>query len=177
MSYTYILIYSFPIFYKTIYICMNININIYIYIYTYKYNFSVRAPELRTGPGAFGTFSSSWPFWPAISTYPAAPGRHSDITCSYGTTFRPILLLQDDISTCLAAPGRHFDLSVPMGRHFDLSSCSGRHFDLSGWSGTEFRPVPECKTSTYPAAPGRHFDSCSSTTTFELLDRSCVRNC
>ena len=63
-----------------------------------------------------------------ISTCLAAPGRHFDLSCCSGTTFRPflplsccsccsrttfrpVLLPPDDISTCPAAPGRHFDLS------------------------------------------------------------------
>ena len=46
-------------------------------------------------------------FWPC----PAAPGRHFDLSCCSRATFRPVLLLRDDISTCPAASARHFGLS------------------------------------------------------------------
>ena len=44
------------------------------------------------------------------SSYPAALGRHCDLSCCSGMTCRPILLLQDDISTYPVAPGRLYDL-------------------------------------------------------------------
>ena len=76
---------------------------------------------------------------------PAALGLHFDLSCCSGMAFRLILLLQDDIFTYPAAPGRHFD---------------GRHFDLSSPSGTTFRPILLLldDISTYPAALGRHFE-------------------
>ena len=102
-----------------------------------------------------------------ISTYPAALGRHFNLSYCSGTTFLPILVLWHDISIYPAAP------THPAAR--------ARHFHLSCWSRTTFRPIllhrdnisayrSCCSRTTfrsvlllwvdiptYPAAPGRHF--------------------
>ena len=103
------------------------------------------------------------------SRWTPAPGRHFDLFCCSGTTFRLVLLLWDDISTCPAAPGRNFDLSCWSRTTFRLACLAAPG---SCCSRTSFRPVLQLQEdiSTCPAAPGRNFHlSCCPRTTFRLL--------
>ena len=125
-----------------------------------------------------------------ISTCPAAPGRHFDLSCCSGTTFQLVLLLMDDI-LMPAAPVTTFR-PVPLLRHLDLSCCSGTTFrrallqenvltcpaaadDISTCpvnSGLVLLlqdDIPTCPLCSISAALGRHFDVSSySWTTFRL---------
>ena len=83
-----------------------------------------------------------------VSTYPASPRQHVDLSNCSGTTFRPIWLLWDDISTCPAAPGRHLDLSCCSGTTF----CSRPILLL--WE--DILPLRD-DISTYLAALGRTY--------------------
>ena len=101
-----------------------------------------------------------------ISTCPAASRRHFDVSCCSKTTFRFVLLLQDDIST----PERHFDLSCCSRTRFrrvlllqaDISTCPAareRHFDLSCCSRTTFRRIQLLRDDVSTLAPGRQLSN------------------
>ena len=88
--------------------------------------------------------------------YPAAVGRHFDLSCCSRMTFRAILLLQDDMSAYPAALGQDFDHPAALGQHLDVSCCIGTTFRRILCSGTTFRRILLLweDISTYPAAPG-----------------------
>ena len=107
------------------------------------------------------------------------PGRHFDLAsctqvdiCYSGTTLRPILLFQDDISTYPVAPRRHFDLSCCSGKTFRPILLLWEHI----WTYPALRDGISTillhwdDMSTYPIAPGQYFDlSCYSGTTFRPI--------
>ena len=68
-------------------------------------------------------------------------------------TFRPLLLLWDDISVYPAARGCHFDYPAAPGRQFEVSCYSEKTF-------RQVYPAAPGRhdIAMYPAAEGRHFD-------------------
>ena len=124
---------------------------------------------------------------------PLAPGKHFDLSCCSRKTFRPVLLLRDDISTCPAAHGRHFDAccssddistcpAAPTSRPVlllrdDISTCpvALRYFDLLCYARTTFRLVLLLPDDISTLALGRQLSNCLLEVVFEIVGRSLVK--
>ena len=127
----------------------------YIYIYLYVYSIYIYIHLYINVRSSFATSE----FRPQLRfLIQPPPGRHSDLSCCSRTTFRPILMLWEDIST------------HPVAR-----------------SGTTFRSIlllwddiltyPQDDVSTYPLTLLGAFLHCQHSSQIELCGEVSVRIC